>query len=579
MKENQKSGGNTNISTFIPCVTWAKNYRNADLSSDIFSGIITALLFIPQAMAYAMLAGLPVQVGLYASLLPPAIYAIFGTSKALSVGPVSIAAIMVASAISAPHIQSLGTPIESAIILAIEGGAILLIMALLRMGSLVNFISHPVLSGFTSAAAVLIIISQLPNLLGITSPLNCNFNIDCYINYADEINQSTSIIGLFCLALLIFMGAPLIKLLKKINVNDRLVSAISKASPLIVIIIATIIVSSLSLSTTSNIAIVGDIPLGLPALNLSFLMFSSTLWQELLPSAFFISLIAYIESVAIAKVVANITRDKINPNQELIALGLANFGSALSGGMPVAGGFSRTMVNFSAGARTQLATLFTVVVLCISILFFSNLFSEIPKSALASIILVAIFPLIKLKDLISIWKIDISDGISLLLTFIGVLLFGIEQGIALGVIVTIINYLRRASRPHIAIVGRIKNTEQYRNIARHEVETWDEIVIIRIDENITFSNHVYISDFIEKKVIQMMPKHLVLLFSSVSHIDVSAVHLLENLISTLKSKGVILSLAEVKGPVMDTLNKTQLVEELHPGKIYFNISDAIADLT
>ena len=567
------------ISTFVPSINWANNYSEEDLGSDIFSGIITALLFIPQAMAYAMLAGLPVQIGLYASLLPPAIYALFGTSKVLSVGPVSIAAIMVASAISAPHIQSLGSPIESAIILAFEGGLVLLIMAIFRMGGLVNFISHPVLSGFTSAAAVLIILSQLPNLLGISSPLDCSLNMNCYIDYASGINQSTLTIGLFSLAFILFMGAPLVTLLKKISVNESIISAISKAAPLLAIIITTIIVSTLNLASQSNVSIVGEIPSGLPDLNLSFLTSSTDLWRELLPSAIFISLIAYIESVAIAKVVANLTRHKINPNQELSALGFANFGSALSGGMPVAGGFSRTMVNYSAGAKTQLATLFTVVVLCISILFFSTWFSEIPKAALASIILVAIFPLIKLKELITIWRIDISDGISLLLTFIGVLILGIEQGIALGVIVTIINYLRRASRPHIAIVGRIKNTEQYRNIARHKVETWDDLIIIRIDENITFSNNAYISDFIEQQVILNTPKHLVLLFSSVSHLDISAIHLLENLIPNLKDKGVVLSLAEVKGPVMDILNKTELVKQLSPGKIYFNISDAIADLT
>ena len=326
------------ISTFLPCINWIKNYRKIDLNSDLFSGIITALLFIPQAMAYAMLAGLPVQVGLYASILPPAIYALFGTSKVMSVGPVSIAAVMVASAISAPHIQSLGTPIESAIILAIEGAIILVIMALLRMGGLVNFISHPVLSGFTSAAAVLIIISQLPNLLGISAELSCGTDINCYINYTGNINQTTTTLGLLSLAFLLFMASPLIKVFKNSSINNRLISAISKSAPFLAIIITTVIVSFLNLVTDSNVSIVGDIPLGLPSLSLSFLNSSLELWQALLPSALFISLIAYIESVAIAKVAANLTNDKINPNQELIALGFSNFGSALSGGMPVAGG-------------------------------------------------------------------------------------------------------------------------------------------------------------------------------------------------------------------------------------------------
>lgn len=567
------------ISTILPCINWVKDYRKTDLNSDLFAGIITALLFIPQAMAYAMLAGLPVQVGLYASILPPAIYALFGTSKVMSVGPVSIAAVMVASAISATHIQPLGTPIESAIILAIEGAIILIIMALFRMGELVNFISHPVLSGFTSAAAILIIISQLPNLLGIPARLNCSMDLHCYINATDQINSTTAMLSLFSLIFLLLMAGPFINLLKKGCVNERIIAALSKSAPFLVIIITTVMVSLLSLATTDHVSIVGDVPLGLPSLNLSFLSISSELWRALLPSAIFISLIAYIESVAIAKVAANLTRDKINPNQELVALGFSNFGSAISGGMPVAGGFSRTMVNYSAGAKTQLATLFTVVVLSISLLFFSTLFSEIPRSTLAAIIVVAIFPLIKLKELLSIWRIDSSDGIALLFTFVGVIVLGLEQGIALGVVVTIVSYLRKSSQPHMAIVGRIKGTEQYRNIARHKVETWENLLIVRIDENITFSNNAYISDFIEKEVNNTNPQHLILLFSSVSYIDTSAINLLENLISLLKDKSVILNLAEVKGPVMDILNKTELVEQLQPGKIYFTISEGVSDLT
>ena len=569
----------SSLTRLLPCFNWISQYQRLNLNNDLFAGLLTAFLFIPQAMAYAMLAGLPVQMGLYASLLPPLIYALFGTSKVLSVGPVSIAAIMVASAISSPLIQSYGSPVESAIILAIEGGIALMLMASLRMGGLVNFISHPVLSGFTSAAAILIIVSQIPNLLGNISPLDCGLSVECINGYVSELNLSTMAVGLSCLIFLILMGKPLTKMLSKMQLNPLLISSLNKSAPLIAIIISTAAVSYFHLSSDANVPIVGQIPLGLPSLNFSFLSFSSTLWQELLPSAIFISLISYVESVAIAKVAANLTSDKINPNQELVALGMANFGSAISGGMPVAGGFSRTMVNYSAGAKTQLATIVTVFILTISVLYLSQLFAEIPKAALAAIILVAIFPLIKLKEIFLIWRIDIADAISLLITFTGVIFWGIEQGIALGVVFTFISYFRKSSRPHIAVIGRIQNTEQFRNVKRHNVEIWDNLSIIRIDENITFSNYLYILDFIEEQLRINKPEHLILVFSSVSYIDTTALHSLESFTNDLRDKGITLNLAEVKGPVMDILNKTSFVDNLSPGKIYFHISDAVIDLS
>lgn len=564
---------------FLPNVNWISHYHKSNLNHDVIAGIITAFLFIPQAMAYAMLAGLPVQVGLYASLLPPIIYAFFGTSKVLSVGPVSIAAIMVASAISSPLIQSYGSPVESAIILTVEGGVILLLMASLRMGRLVNFISHPVLSGFTSAAAILIILSQLPNLFGDISPLGCDLSVECIKNHVSELNLATMALGTSCLLFLLFIGKPITKILSKMHLSPLVISSVNKSVPLIAIILSTAIVSYFHLSTDAHVSIVGEIPLGLPSLNFSFFGFSSSLWHELLPSAFFISLISYIESVAIARVAANLTNDKINPNQELVALGMANLSSAISGGMPVAGGFSRTMVNYSAGAKTQLATIVTVFILSVSVLYLSQLFTEIPKAALAAIILVAIFPLIKLKEIVEIWSIDTADAASLIITFAGVLFWGIEQGIALGVIFTFISYFRKSSRPHIAVIGRMPNTQQFRNVKRHDVETWDNLSIIRIDENITFSNYVYILEFVEDQLRIKKPKHLILAFSSVSHIDTTALHSLEGFAHDLRQQGITLNLAEVKGPVMDTFNKSTFIKNLFPGKIYFHVSDAVLELT
>ncbi|OQK17577.1 sulfate permease [Methyloprofundus sedimenti] len=566
------------INTYFTISVWLKNYTREDLSGDIFAGIITAILLLPQGIAYAMLAGLPPQVGLYASILPPLIYALLGTSKTLSVGPVSIAAIMIASVLTAPEITELGSTVENAIILAAEGGFILLFMAMLRMGGLVNFISHPVLTGFTSGAAILIVLSQIPHLLGLSKP-QCGLDLACYGDYFQHFNHYTVGLSLFSILLLLSFGSPLAMLLKQFKVRPNMIIGFSKSAPLLAVIMTTLLVKFYQLSDLHNVSIVGEIQPGLP--NISFAFFSNiTQWQALLPGATFIAIIAYVESVAIAKVTANLRNQKINPNQELIALGAANLATAFSGGMSVAGGFSRTMVNFTAGARTQMAMLIAVVLLSITVIFFAEQFTYLPKAALAAVILIAIFPLIKLRKIITTWKYDPGDGIAELITLLGVLALGIEKGIALGVIITILCYLRRTSHPHIAVVGRIKATQHFRNIKRHQVETWKKLLLIRIDENISFANVSYIIDFIEEETLNNKElKHVILIFSSVSYIDSTAFEALENLINTLKKQHILLHLAEVKGPVLDKLNQTDLLDQLSPGLVFFQTIDAVEQLS
>ena len=565
------------LNKYFPISIWLKNYTKEDLNGDIFAGIITAILLVPQGIAYAMLAGLPAQVGLYASILPPLIYAFLGTSKTLSVGPVSIAAIMIASALSAPEVTVLGNTVENAVILAAEGGLILLLMAALRMGGLVNFISHPVLTGFTSGAAILIILTQIPHLLGL-SKNQCGFDLACYTDYFQHINSYTVGLGFLSLTILFSFGSPLSKLLNQLNVKKNIITGISKCAPLLAVIITTFLVRFYQLSEDQHVTIVGEIQSGLPEISFAFIN-NTAQWKALLPSASFIAIIAYVESVAIAKVTANLRNQKINPNQELIALGAANLATAFSGGMSVAGGFSRTMVNFSAGARTQMAMIIAVVLLSIAVIFFTEQFTFIPKAALAAVIFIAILPLVKLRGIITTWKYDKSDGIAEVITLLGVLAFGIEEGIALGVIITILSYLRRTSRPHIAIVGQIKDTEHFRNIKRHQVETWKNLLLIRIDENISFANVSYIIDFIEDESTNNPElKHVVLIFSSVSYIDTTAFEALENLIIALKNKNTLLHLAEVKGPVMDKLKQTSFLDHLSPGEVFFQTIDAVEKL-
>lgn len=565
------------LTSKLPLNKSLTSYDRQTFSSDLFAGIITAILLIPQGMAYALLAGLPVQVGIYTSLLPALMYVLFGTSRVLSVGPVSIAAIMVASALSSPEVAALGTPTQNAMILALEGGLILTVMSAFRMGALVHFISQPVLSGFTSGAALIILFSQFPNMLGVDIGSCISFN-QCLTNVQSSLNTFDMGIGLLALATLLIMGAPLSKLLIKLRIKQTIRTGVTKSAPLLSVIIGTILVTTYSLDTTHNVEIVGLIPQGLPALSLNFLSTTPDHFLALLPSAFFISLIAYVESVAIAKVMASIRSEKIDTNQELTALGASNLAASISGGMPVAGGFSRTMVNYTAGAQTQIAMLIAVVMISLVLVSISQTLQSIPKAALAAIIIVAVYPLVKLGNIVNVWKQDKSDGISQLITLLGVLVLGIEEGIILGVVVTIFCYLRRTGKPHIAVVGRIKDTEQYRNIKRHQVETWKDLLLIRIDENITFANINFISEFIEAESRDTTAKNIVLIFSSVSHIDTTAINYLKELINNLKQKGIVLHLAEVKGPVIDKLEKVDFLRSLLPGKVFFQTTDAVKSI-
>jgi SulP family sulfate permease len=560
--------------SFFPIFSWLKTYSRADFNGDLFAGVITAILLVPQGIAFALLAGLPPQFGLYASILPPLIYAVLGTSRTLSVGPVSIAAIMIASALQLPEVSALGNPLQSAVILSAESGTILLVMAIFRMGGLVNFISHPVLTGFTSGAALLIIGSQLPQTLGLKTP-TCGFDVVCYQTYLQATNSTTLLLSGVALALLLFFGKPLAWILNLLRFSPALITAVGKCGALVTVAFTTFAVGNWNLNA-QHVAVVGEISAGLPHLSFDFVDVEK--WKILASPASFIALIAYVESVAIAKVVANLRSEKIDPNQELIALGFANFATAISGGMPVAGGFSRTMVNFAAGARTQIAMVIAAIILSVAVLFFTAWFQNIPKAALAVIILVAVIPLVKFKSIIHTWQYDRGDGIAELVTLISVLILGIEEGITLGIFLTFASYLRKASHPHIAVVGRLPNTKHFRNIKRHNVETWEHLLLIRIDENITFANINFVEAFIETQL-QNAPtvKHIVLIFTSVSDIDMTAIEALEQLNNSLKNIGITLNFAEIKGFLLDKLQRSDLFTHLN-GQLFFDAEEAITKL-
>ena len=420
------------LERFFGLANSLQGYSRRDLWSDATAGFITAILLVPQGIAFAMLAGLPPQVGLYASILPMIVYALLGTSRTLSVGPVSVAAIMVASALHASD----GNDIANATVLALEGGIFLLVLSALRLGSLVNLISRPVLSGFTGGAAILIILSQLPHLLGAPPSLQ-HTGISALVEIPHYFAQSklvTLAIGSGSVLALFLLNRPFEKWLRVLGVGVEASAAIGKLGPLFVVLVTTFLVSIIP---SAQVSIVGPVPSGLPSLSASFL--NSAAWLHLAPSALFIALIGYVESIAIAKALAEKYGQQVNANQELVALGAANIAAAFSGTMPVAGGFSRTMVNFAAGAKTQIAALVTALVIAIAVMYFAKWFESIPKAALAAIIAVAILPLVDFSGLARWWRDGRANGVVFLVTFFSVLLWGIEEGLSLGIVIALIS--------------------------------------------------------------------------------------------------------------------------------------------
>lgn len=562
----------------LPALAWFKHYARADLQADLVAGLVTAILLVPQAMAYAMLAGLPPQVGLYASVAAPLAYALFGSSRTLSVGPVSVSAIMVAAALAAAGLQREGANVANALVLALECGVVLLVMAAVRLGVIVNFLSHPVLSGFTSGAAVIIVLTQVPPLLGVAS-IQSTAGYDLVAAIFRELHSTrpaTLLLGAVSVFLLALAGGPFKTALRGLGAG-RWAAALDRAGPLLVVLLATLAIVALDLDRAQRVVTVGAIPAGMPRPDWGFLRLDT--WLKLFPSAVLIAFIGYIESVSIAKLLASRRRERISANQELAALGTANVAAAFTNGLPVAGGFGRTMVNFAAGARTQVAGVVTALLIGLTLLAFAPWFARVPRAALAAIIVVAVVRLIDVATVRALWRYQRSDAVVLLLTLASVLILGIEAGLVIGVVMSLLFYVWRASRPHMAVVGRIPGTEHFRNVLRHRVETWPRLALIRVDESLSFANIGVVEDFIMGYLASHRNvEHLVLIGSAINHIDGSALDALERLFAGLRDAGVTVHFAEIKGPVLDALERVDLPARMAPGRIFFRTTEAVQAL-
>lgn len=567
------------LQRFLPILDWLPGYNRQQLAGDGIAGLIVAIMLVPQGMAYALLAGLPPEVGLYASIVPLVFYGLLGSSRALAVGPVAIVSLMVATTLGQIADSGSAGYVSGAILLAFLSGAILLGMGITRLGFIVNFLSHPVISGFSSAAALVIGFSQLKHLLGFDIPRShlITDTIGHAMTNISEINTVTIFLAAASFAILLLFKSRIEGWLKGLGAGDAVADSIAKAGPLVAVLVATLAVWILSLNTTHHVKIVADIPAGLPPFTLPQLELG--LIKQLLPAALLISLVGFLESVSVAKSLASKRRQKIDANQELIALGTANIGASFTGGYPVTGGFSRSLVNFAAGAVTPLASIITAALIAVTVLLLTPLLYFLPKATLAAIIVVAVFNLLDFKTLRESWVYNKADAASLIATFIAVLILGVELGIVTGAGLSILLYLWRTSRPHMAEVGRVGKTEHFRNVLRHEVATHPEVLLVRVDESLYFANTAYLEDELLARVADRPDiNHLVLIMNAVNFIDASALETLELLAERLRNANVTLHFAEVKGPVMDRLIQVSFPEKLGSGNIYLSTHTATEDL-
>jgi SulP family sulfate permease len=561
---------------YLPILTWGSEYSRQTLVNDlVVAGIVTVML-IPQSLAYAMLAGLPPQVGLYASMAPLLLYAIFGTSRALAVGPVAVCSLMTAAAVS--QFATQGTPeyLGAAAALAMISGLVLVAMGMLRLGFLANFLSHPVISGFITASGIQIASGQLAPMLGISA--HGENMIDLLRSLAsnfDQFNPYTAAIGLTSLGFLFWVRRGLKPLLLAIGLGERLADILAKVGPVVAIVVTTTAVWGLGLSSY-GVQIVGAVPEGLP--DIAFPPFEMGMWISILVPAILISIVGYVESISVAFTLAAKKRQYIDPDQELIALGAANIGSSISGGFPVTGGFSRSVVNFDAGAETPAAGAFTAIGIALAVLFLTPLLYFLPKATLAATIIVAVMTLVDLKAVKHAWSYSRSDGAAMIATIILTLISGIEAGLLAGVGLSIFLHLYRTSKPHVAVVGQLPGTEHFRNINRHAVVIDPEVLSLRVDASFYFPNARFLEQLVNDKVsAQPSVRHVILICAAVNTIDLSALESLHAINLRLKDSGIKLHFSEIKGPVMDRLEKSNLIQEL-TGKIHLTQFDAVSSI-
>lgn len=542
------------MNRIFPILEWLPNYTKSQFKGDLSAGLTVGVMLIPQGMAYAMLAGLPPIYGLYAAIFPIIIYSIFGTIRQLAVGPVAMDSLLVAAGVGAIATTGSEEYIALAILLAFIVGCLLLIMGIFRLGFLVNFLSRPVISGFTSAAALIIASSQLKHLFGLDLGRSTYLH-ETLIALGKNITDT----NLITLAIGI-SGIVIIKLIKKHKP--------SIPSQLVVVVFGILAVWGFQLQN-QGVSIVKNVPEGLPAFGVPNINKSDIL--ELMPIAVTIALIAFMEAISVGKAIqAKHKNFEINPNQELIALGLANIVGSFFKSFNVTGGFSRSAVNDQAGAKTGIAGIISAGLIVLTLLFLTPLFYYLPKAVLASIIIVAVLGLINIRMVKYLWLTDRADLGMLVATFLGTLFLGMQWGVLVGIGLSLLIMLIKTARPHYAVLGKIPNEPFYRNIQRFpELETSDDTLILRFDAGLYFANINYFKKVITKEIIKKGDKLKAFFLNadSINNIDSTAIYALEEVLEECRSRGIEFYIIAVKGPVRDAMKRSTLMEKI--GRHYF----------
>ncbi|MBE0490584.1 MAG: sulfate permease, partial [Halomonas sp.] len=536
--------------------------------ADLLAGLIVTVMVIPQSLAYALLAGLPAVVGLYASILPAVLYALLGTSRTLAVGPVAIIALMTGAALSG--VATPGTPeyLQAALVLSLLSGLMLAAMGMARLGFFTNFLSHPVIAGFLSASGLLIAASQAAHLLGIEAN---GYTVIALLGSLaaslDAVHWPTLALGGGTLLFLLLYRRHARTLLRRLGLAEPIAALLARSGPVLAVLATTWLSWHFALAE-AGVAVVGAIPGGLPPLTLPGV--DASLWRALLVPALLISVVGFVESISMAQMLAARRRQRISPNQELIGLGGANLAAAFSAGMPVTGGLSRTVISDEAGAQTPMAGLFAALGIGLITLAFTPLLHHLPIATLAATITVAVLTLVDIPMIRQTWRYSRADFSAMAVTILLTLVEGVEAGIIGGVALSVGLFLYRTSRPHSAIVGRIAGTEHFRSVTRHEVETLSHVAFLRIDESLYFANARYLEDTVHALVVRRPGlEHVVLICSAVNLIDASALESLDAINARLKESGVTLHLAEVKGPVMDRLKRSDFLDDL-TGRVFLS---------
>lgn len=557
---------------YLPVLDWGRTYDRRALSNDLIAAVIVTIMLIPQSLAYALLAGLPPEAGIYASIAPIILYAVFGTSRVLAVGPVAVVSLLTASALAPVVEQGSAGYAVAALTLAAMSGAFLVLLGVLRLGFLANFLSHPVIAGFITASGILIAASQLRHILGIDAHGHTLIEIGgTLLAHLGETNGITLVLGGAAIAFLFWVRKGLKPLLRRLGTRPLLTDILVKAGPVAAVVVTTLAVWLFGLEAR-GVAIVGEVPQSLPPLTMPG--FAPDLMRQLAIPAILISIIGFVESISVAETLAAKKRQRIDPNQELIGLGAANLGAAFTGGFPVTGGFSRSVVNFDAGAETPAAGAYTALGLAFAAVALTPLVHYLPKATLAATIIVAVLSLVDFSILGKTWRYARSDFAAVAATILLTLGLGVEIGVASGVVLSILLHLTKTSRPHVAEVGLVPGTHHFRNIHRHKVETDPDILTLRIDESLYFVNARFLEDLVTDRTTgEAAPKHVVLMCSAVNDVDFSALESLESINRRLRDRSIGFHLSEVKGPVMDRLKTSHLIDDLN-GRVFLSQFDA-----